>query len=203
MLTILFLFFKSKTQATEFYNHFTSRHPNIKFTIEHENNNSISILDVFISRRGNKIKTSVFRKPTFSGLGLSYFSFCSNQFKTNAIITMISRAYNICSSYTLLHKEFEFLLIYFFKNGFPKYLFHNYLKKFLDARFKDSSVCFNVPKECIFLSFPYFGHKNYLMKFDIQKILSAYFPQINFKIILANNFKIGSLFRFKDTVPKE
>ena len=59
------------------------------------------------------------KKTTFSGLGLSYFSFCTNKFKSNSILTLLNRAFNICSNYKLLHDEFQFLISFFKNNGFP------------------------------------------------------------------------------------
>ena len=40
----------------------------IKFTSETEQNNTFSFLDISINRQNNQLKTSVYRKPTFSGV---------------------------------------------------------------------------------------------------------------------------------------
>ena len=56
---------------------FNSRDMNINFTIENESNGSLAFLDVEISRLDGKFCTSVFRKKLFSGLGISFFSFCT------------------------------------------------------------------------------------------------------------------------------
>ena len=52
-----------------------TKHPNIKFTFEHECNNSFSLLDVKIYRENNKLTNSVCRKPTFSNVFTSFKSF--------------------------------------------------------------------------------------------------------------------------------
>ena len=44
-----------------------TEHPNIKFSLEYEHNNSFSFQDVKICCENNKLTTSVYRKPTFSG----------------------------------------------------------------------------------------------------------------------------------------
>ena len=59
------------------------------------------------------------KKPTFSGLGISYFSFCYKKFKLNSIKSLVSRAYSLCSSFQLLNSEFSFIKQYFKENGFP------------------------------------------------------------------------------------
>ena len=52
--------------------------------MEVEQNNKIPFLDVLISR-DTKFNTTVYRKPIFSGIGLSFFSYCVRKFKLNGI----------------------------------------------------------------------------------------------------------------------
>ena len=63
-----FLLFRSKHHIDKFRNYLNRQHKNIKFTSETENENSISFLDIKITRDNNKLMTSVYRKPTFSGV---------------------------------------------------------------------------------------------------------------------------------------
>ena len=68
-----FLLFNDKAHSSLLLNYANSKHPNIKFTMETESSNSLSFLDVKVSRNNNKFTTSVYRKPTFSGIGTSFF----------------------------------------------------------------------------------------------------------------------------------
>ena len=43
-----------------------TKHPNIKFTFEHEDNDTFLFLDVKICHLNNKFTSSVHRKSTFS-----------------------------------------------------------------------------------------------------------------------------------------
>ena len=52
-----------------------TKHLSIKFTFKHEHNNTFSFLDVKICRENNKLTTSVYRKPTFSGVFTNFRSF--------------------------------------------------------------------------------------------------------------------------------
>ena len=63
-----FLLFRSKHHIEKFRNYLNRQHKNIKFTSETENENCISFLDIKITRENNKFMTSVYRKPTFSGV---------------------------------------------------------------------------------------------------------------------------------------
>ena len=49
-------------------------HPNLKFTVEHESNNKLPFLDVLVDNSGDSVVTSVYRKPTWSGLYLNFHS---------------------------------------------------------------------------------------------------------------------------------
>ena len=114
-----FLLFDHQSHAQLFLNYLNSKHPNIKFTMEIENNNKLSFLDVLITRDSNKFYTSVYRKPTFTGLSTNYLSFSPSLFKINSVKTLINRAYNICSSYFSFDLEMKFLLNFFYRKWFP------------------------------------------------------------------------------------
>ena len=72
-----FVLFKDQSHSKLFLDYLISKHNNINFTVETESSTSLSFLDVNISRSNNKFTTSVYRKPTFAGLGISFFQFHS------------------------------------------------------------------------------------------------------------------------------
>ena len=109
----LFLLFRHLSHANRFLSFLNSRHMNINFTIGNESNGSLAFLDVEISRLDGKFCTSVFLKKMFSGLGISFFSFCTFKFKLNSIKTLLYRSYEICSDYFALNNEFNFLKQFF------------------------------------------------------------------------------------------
>ena len=51
------------------------QHKRLKFTSEKENDNSFSFLDIKITRHNEQFKTSVYRKPAFSGVFMHYESY--------------------------------------------------------------------------------------------------------------------------------
>ena len=66
-----------------FLDYLNSKQQNINFTMETESNNQIPFLDVLVRKDDVNFNTTVLRKPTFSGLGVSYFSYCCRKFKLN------------------------------------------------------------------------------------------------------------------------
>ena len=157
-------------------------------------------MDCCVERKCNKFITSVYRKDTFSGLGTSFFSYCSFSFKVNSIKTLLSRAYKISSNYFSMHNEFEFLKTFFAENGFPAGLVSSDVKRFLAQQF-DMMPTIDDPRKCVYVSFPYFGHQSEKLKEELFQLLTKFCPDINFKLILVNKFSIGSLFPFKDRLP--
>ena len=75
-----FLLFQTKVAAEQFLELANRLHPQIKFTIEHENENCLPFLDVLVTRSAQHMSTSVFRKRTFTGLGSNFYSSCFFQF---------------------------------------------------------------------------------------------------------------------------
>ena len=63
-----FLLFSSELRVTKFLNYLNSKHRNIKFNVEHEENNSLSFLDIKTFHDSRKFQTLVYRKPTFRGV---------------------------------------------------------------------------------------------------------------------------------------
>ena len=72
---IFFAFFQTPESSHSFCKYMSSIHQNINFTAEQKNISSISFLDVKTCRNSRKFVTSVYRKPTFSGVFTNYESF--------------------------------------------------------------------------------------------------------------------------------
>ena len=147
------------------------------------------------------METSVYRKPTFTGLGLSFFSFCPMTFKINGIKTLLFRANSVCSTFTSLNKEFSFLVNYFFDNGYPKQIVYACINKFIDHITRSVSNTVPDDKRKLYVSIPYFGKQSEKLKDEVRKLINGILPQIDLKIVLSNKFSIGSLFPFKERLP--
>ena len=80
-----YMLFNEHSHINQFLTYLNFQHPNIKFTSELENDGKISFLDCTVERVDNLLTTSVYRKSTFTGQGLSYFSFCAKSIKLIAL----------------------------------------------------------------------------------------------------------------------
>ena len=98
---------ESSVVAHELPQFLNSLHPNIKFTIEEEEDASLPFLDILLTRGNDRLTTAVYRKATHSGVYTHYTSFVPYYLKLQLIRTLLHRAYEICCSHELLHREFE------------------------------------------------------------------------------------------------
>ena len=75
-----------------------------KFTSEIKENGSLSFLDIKISHENNKFVTSVYPKPTFSGVFTNFESFIPDIHKRGLTETLLHRSFRLCSSYAFIGK---------------------------------------------------------------------------------------------------
>ena len=105
-----------------------SLHPSITYTAEVESNDVLNFLDVKCSRRSDgSVKTSVCRKPTFTGLYSSFYSFTPRSYKVNLVKTLTSRAYKICTPDTL-ESELCFIRNVLTDNGYPPFFIDRHMQ---------------------------------------------------------------------------
>ena len=129
------LLFRSKHHIKKFHNFSNRQRRNIKFTSETENENSILFLDIKITRDNNKFMTSVYRKPTFSGVFTNFGSFIPKSYKYNLLFTLLHRAFKLCSNFERFHQEIDKLKTIFENNVYPKSFADFCIKKYLDKTF--------------------------------------------------------------------
>ena len=116
ILTILSFYSKTNRLLPLIISIASISNSNINFTMETEQNSHLHFLDTLVKRSSNFLSTSVYHEPSFFGLGLSFFSYTSFIYKINNIKSLISRAYIICSNYSLFHAKLHFLRTYFCDN---------------------------------------------------------------------------------------
>ena len=111
--------FLCQLHLKDFVNYMNTKHPNIKFTSEVEENDSFSFLDVKITRRNNQLVTSAFRKAAFSGVFTNFKSFMPVAYRFGLVYTLPHRLFSICFSYKKFHEEIVLLENIFRKNEYP------------------------------------------------------------------------------------
>ena len=130
-----FLLFKRSEDVQPFLDYLNLKHPNIKFTHELEKQSSLSFLDVLVKRTSDGPETSIYRKPTFTGLCLNFNSFVPRLFKVNTIKTLLHRCYSLSSNWGTFNDEIKFLTEFFQNNNYPLKLIESCISNFLNNIF--------------------------------------------------------------------
>jgi len=150
-----FCIFQNRTQVECFLNYLNRQHPNIEFTQELEENNSLPFLDILVTHVENRFTTNLYRKKTFIGLYTHFNSLSPVQYKINLISVLISvliyRAFHICSSYKALHSQICKIKRFLQQNRFPAQLIDRIIKRFLNKQYVVDRKPSNVPKLPILL----------------------------------------------------
>ena len=201
-----FLIFKEKEHSYLFLEYLNKQHANIKFTMEEEENNKLNFIDYSLSilngiDTGIRIITSVFRKLTFTGLGMNFHSDTYFNFKLNNIRTLLHRAFSLSSSWDTFHCEVEFLTKYFLDNAFPRYITEKIIRYFLDKKFSNIRAI-TVGKMPFYHKMPFINNYTcrYIKKTFIPFLRQCY-PQVDFNFIFCNTFTIKSCLRHKERLP--
>ena len=195
------LLFRDPLHIEKFQSYLNNQHSNINFTIEHETDGKLPFLDILLTKNDNKISTSMYRKPSYTGLGLSFLSFVPEQFKINAIKTLLYRCYNICSNWESIHNELTFLTNFFQNNNFPLFLIHDNIKTFLNKTFSTVPTQ-NVDKSKYhYIILPFYGLFSYSIRKSLHKLLKQRYPDTIFRYIFTNDRTISTFFRHKESLP--
>ena len=144
-----FIVFKSRDHILPFLNYLNSKHTNITFTYEVEKDKCLPFLDVNILFSNGKFSTTVYRKPTFTGLFTNFESFIPITYKQGLINTLLFRYFNISSSYAIFHAEIEKFRQIMTKNGYPDKFFDKIVRSFLNKIFEKAPTKLIAPKRLV------------------------------------------------------
>ena len=90
---------------------------NIEFTYELEHEGKLPFLDVLLCRKGKNFYTTIYGKATNNDIYLNWNAFEPISWKRGTLKTLIERAYLICSTEELRHREVEHTEKVFYENN--------------------------------------------------------------------------------------
>ena len=93
--------------------------------------NTIPFVEMNITKSGNRLKTSVYRKPTNAALLLHYHSHVDKRYKDCLLTTMIHRAYQLSSISSAFSAECNKVRSTFLNLDYPTDLINSAINKFL------------------------------------------------------------------------
>jgi len=160
---------------------FNSYHSRLKFTYELENNNMLNFLNVSVIRDNGNIITNWFRKPTFSGRYINFYSNHPIQYKLNTVTNLVDQA--ILLSDERFHLEnLDIVKAILLNNGYPLTMLNKLIvkrHKYLKNKIGGSHVTINdqLDNRNFILTVPYTGR----LSNDIRRIVKN-FVDVRFSI---------------------
>ena len=180
----------------------TSTHMNFK--PEYEKDNSLSFLDILVTRTDGSFTTNIYRKPTFSGVYSNFSSFMPKCYKKSLALTLVYRLYNIVSCPSKLKDELKKLKEILFRNGYPLFFTENCIKTFFKNIQNNPNNADNANtdnKEEVTIILPYLGVISSQIRVKLKKLFKKSLPNCNVKLINKSTLRMSNLFRFKDQFP--
>jgi hypothetical protein len=145
----------SEIAAKDFLSELNGLHSSLSFTAEVEQNNGISFCGAWINTEKRILSTSVFHKPTDTGLLLHFHSHTDVRYKKCLIKSMLYRAYRLSSGWSAFNEEVDHLRTTFQNLAYPSALFDRIVFDFVekcitrqrnvDESFGDEMVRFTIP----------------------------------------------------------
>ena len=80
-------------------------HPNLKYTLEVEQNGKLPFLDICIEHHENAVSSTWYCKPTDTGMILNFHAMAPKCYKRSVIQAFVYRIYRACSSWKKFHKS--------------------------------------------------------------------------------------------------
>ena len=191
-----FCLFNNQTEANTFFSLLNGMHPALKYTYEGECDSSLAFLDVLVTKTSSSYHTSIYRKPTFTGLYTRWDSFCPKKRKINLIWTLAHRALMICSKLKL-DEELETITDILSKNGYPLDVIRSTIQKKLTefSRIKENKVA----KCPIYLRLPWLGRVSEKFAKQISSAVHGCYFAANVRVVFSTRTLLPS--SRKDVLP--
>ena len=168
----------------------------MSFTLEVEKDNKLPFLDVNVYRsyESQTFMTSLYRKPTFSGMYTNFKSFIATKYKYSLISSLLYRVFMICTNYNSIVTEIECLKLIWLKNAFPMRVIDRMILNFFDKRYIPKKIFHTVAKKKLILSLEFLGKHSLEIKKRLEKIVNEQIPFCKLSVVFSSKNKLRNFF---------
>ena len=153
---------------------------------------------MLISQNKKGFTTTVYHKPTFSGVYSNFNSFIADEYKHGLIFTSLFQIFPIVSDFSNFHEEVNYIKDVLKKNYFPTNLVDKCIKIFLNKQFSQKILEHTVPKKELFIVLPYLGMPSLCLRACLQKSINSNISFCKIKVIFESSKRLANFFRSKD-----
>ena len=186
-----------REKILEFYTRINRWHPNLQFTVEFESNNSIAFLDVLVTQEQEKLTTSLYRKPTHTGLYLLWDSSQNRRYKLGLIKTLVICIYRICSSKEIVNRELSLLRKTLTNNGYPPHIIRRGIAEaqtLIRMRSDNKKKNESSNNKVIFFTIKYYGQESIVFASRIKKFCRQLLPNVRIQFAFKKHMSLKSIF---------
>ena len=192
----VFCLVDDEIQADSFLQFLNIQHTNIKFTTEKENDKALPFLDIFIQNTELGIITSVYKKPTNSGLLTNFDSFVCFKYKIGLIKTLFDRIFKINNKWKGFNENLCEMKETLQKNNFPSKLIDENVKTAYNNKMLNKTISKN--DESRFFKLSYIGSFSRYAEKRIKLLIDKYCKKGTSIKLAFTSFKISQYFQIKD-----
>jgi hypothetical protein len=185
-----------KEKILEFHSRINKWHQNLHFTLAFESDKSIAFLDVLVTQAEDKLSTSLYRKPTHTGLYMLWDSSQNRRYKLGLIKTLVIRIYRICSTKQIITNELNLLRVTLANNGYPPHIIKRgisegeILIRTMSQRKEDKKD----NKKVMFFTIKYYGQESIVFASRIKKICRKLLPNLIIQFAFKKHMSLKSVF---------
>lgn len=188
----IFMIIPDKISEQIILNYFNILSPQLKFTMEIENKNTINFLDVLIEKSHFKIFTSWFRKDSNTLNFTDWNSIGPKHYKINLVKTMINRLRKICSDKNILKKDLWELKLSFIRSNYPIMLLNKLFSK--NRIIKPLAIA---SQKEFFLGVKFYNNRSVKFARSLSKIVNKYFGFVKIVTYFPSGKKLINYFSQK------
>ena len=137
---------------------------------------------MYVTRVQSSFITSVYRKPTFSGVYTHFTSYLPSVHKESLVSTLLYRAYRICSSWKEIHTEITRTKDLMSRNGYPAKFIDKLVSYFL-IRMREPNPIVNDEKKSILIVLPFLGSSTKNLEKTIKQTIRNCLPDLQCRFI--------------------
>ena len=178
-----FCLFKHRDHIDKFLEYINNFHPNIKFTVDIEEENKLPFLDALVACDETGFSTSLYREKTFTGLYTDFSSLSPDKYKVNLVRILVFRAFHICSTYSNFHNELIRIKRILADNCFPRSIIDRVIKSILDDKFGNRPPKKEDDKTPLILCLPFLGQYSLQLKTRLIRLIEQCYPTLKLEVI--------------------
>ena len=160
-------------------------------------------LDFEFFREDGKIHSSVYRKPTFTGVYSHFESLLPFTYKQGLMFTLLHRIFQICSTFEIIVGEVNKLKSIMSQNGYPMTLIDKCINIFFLKFYKTKKIVHTAEKLTFSIALPFLGKHSLEIKRKLEKLISNNMPYCKLRVLFKSSKKLFHFFSYKDKIPQK